>query len=138
MAREYNIKDDITRTINRKHSNNYLRYNKNQFKSLLQIGSKKVVQKQNASTISQIKVNYNVKDHGRFSQFLTRFSRNALYMLYIFLKSGLYTLFSKMELLKMSKIAQISTCVGLYVHFFMGGKMAVILAVVLYPFERLL
>ena len=24
MAREYNIKDDITRTINRKHSNNYL------------------------------------------------------------------------------------------------------------------
>ena len=35
-----------------------------------------------------------------------------------------------MELLKMSKIAQISTCVGLYVHFFMGGKMAVILAVV--------
>ena len=80
MAKEYIIKDDIIKTMNKKHSSNYQRYKKNWSKSLLQIGSKKEVQKQNASTISQINVDYYVKDHGHFSQFLTRFSRNALYM----------------------------------------------------------
>ena len=45
----------------------------------------------------------------------------------------IYT-FSILELLKLPKIAQISTPVRLYCAFLVGGKMAVILAVVvIYP-----
>ena len=58
MVKELNINGDTTRTINRKYSMNYQRYKKNQLRSFLQIGSKKEVQKQNASTISQIKNDY--------------------------------------------------------------------------------
>ena len=45
---------------------------------------------------------------------------------------SIYT-FSILELLKLPKIAQISTSVRLYCAFLVGGKMAVILAVVKFP-----
>ena len=52
------------------------------------------------------------------------FSRNALYM-HFFEIGSIYT-FSILELLKLPKIAQISTPVRLYCAFLVGGKMAVV------------
>ena len=95
MAKEYIIKDDIIKTINKKHSSNYQRYKNNWSKSLLQIGSKKEVQKQNASTISQINVDYYVKGS---RSFFTIFDK-------IFTKCPVYALFLN----------------RVYIHFFHFG-----------------
>ena len=90
-----------------------------------QIGSKKEGQKRNAQSISQIIVDCYVKKQ----RITAVFSRNALYM--HFFEIGSIYAFSILELLKLPKIAQISTPVRLYCAFLVGGKMAVSLAVVL-------
>ena len=138
MGYKFRIQDDTIRSylkidtnVNGKRYQFKRRYNKDNkqeaFKQLSEIQQKLV---QEFTVDWEYKGGIEAKCIVYFShqRITVVFSRNALYM-HFFEIGSIYT-FSILELLKLPKIAQISTPVRHYCAFLVGGKMAVILAVV--------